>query len=143
MAEIQRADDQSRRWAIVAVIMVLIGGVVLWMVSEEWMAEVRGLPVEAAKQSLSRVFLLCIGIMIICLGVVSWHCWHVGKRVRQTLRFPPPGATVMRDTVVLSGQAAATRGRLLQVFGVILILCAIASGVMSWLVFTMFDGVLG
>ena len=108
MAEIQRADDQSRKLAIVAVVMVLIGGVVLWMVFEEWMAEVRGLPVEAARQSLSRVFVLCMGIMIVCVCVVSWHCWRVGERVRQTLRFPPPGATVVRDTVVLSGQAAAS-----------------------------------
>ncbi|MDR4467825.1 MAG: hypothetical protein MRJ68_05920 [Nitrospira sp.] len=143
MAEIQRADDRSRKLAIVAVILVLIGGVVLWMVFEEWMAEVRSLPVEEAKQSLSRVFLLCMGIMIVCVCIVGWHSWWVGERVRQTLRFPPPDAKVVRDTVVLSGQAAAARGRLLKVFGVILMFCAMALGVMCWWVFTMFPGVLG
>lgn len=35
MAEIHRVDDQSRKSAIVALILVLIGGVVLWMVFEE------------------------------------------------------------------------------------------------------------
>lgn len=84
-----------------------------------------------------------MSIMIVCLGVVSWHSWHVGKRVRQALRFPPPGATVVRDTVILSGQAAVARGRLFQVFGVILILCAIALGVMAWFVLNMLRGVLG
>lgn len=143
MAEIQRADEQSRKLAIVALIMVLIGGVVLWMVFDEWMAELRDSPIEEAKQSLSRAFLLCMGIMIVCVCIVGWHCWRVGERVRQTLRFPPPGATVVRGTVVLSGQAAVSRGRLLQVFGVILILGAIALGVMSWLVFVMVHGVLG
>ncbi|MBX3303627.1 MAG: hypothetical protein KF693_15530 [Nitrospira sp.] len=45
MAKLQRAGDQSRKLAIVALIMVLIGGVVLGMVFEEWMAKVRGLPI--------------------------------------------------------------------------------------------------
>ncbi len=92
MAEIQRADDQSRKFAIIAVIMVLIGGVVLWMVFEDWMAEVWSLPVEEAKQSVSRVFLLCMGIMIGCVCIVGWQCWWVGERIRRTLRFPPPDA---------------------------------------------------
>lgn len=143
MAEIQRADDQSRKFAIVAVIMLLIGGVVFWMVFDEWMSELRDLPIEEAKQSLSRAFLLCMGIMIVCVCIVGWHCWWVGERVRQTLRFPPPDAKVVRDTVVLLGQAAVARGRLLKVFGVILMFCAMALGVMSWWVFTMFHGVLG
>ena len=143
MAEIQRADDRSRKLVIVALIVVTVGGVVLWGVFEDWMTAVRSLPVEAARESLSRVFLLCIGIMILCLCVVGWYCWLIGGRVRQTLRFPPPGAKVVRGTVVVSGQAAAAQGWLLQVFGVILILCAIALGVMAWWVLNMLRGVLG
>lgn len=69
MAEIQRADDRSRRFAIVVLIVVLIGGVALWMVFEEWMAEVRSLPVDAAKQSLSVVVSVCTGIMTLCVCV--------------------------------------------------------------------------
>lgn len=128
MAGIQRADVHSRRSVILALVVMLIGGVVLWMVFEEWMAEVRNLPVEAVTQSLSRVFVLCMGIMIVCVCIVSWHCWRVDERVRQTLRFPPLDAKVVRDTVVLSGQAAAARGRLLKVFGVILMFYAMALG---------------
>ena len=142
MAEVQRADDRRRNLAIVVLVMAMTGGVVLWMVSEEWMAEVRSSPVEAARQSLSSVFLVCVGIMILCVSVVGWYCWFIGGRVRQALRFPPPGLKVVRDTVVLSGQAAAARGRLLQVFGVILILCSIALGVMAWWVLNMLRGVL-
>ena len=142
MADIQRADERSRKLVIVALIVVTVGGVVLWGVFEDWMTAVRSLPVEAARESLSRVFLLCIGIMILCVCVVGWYCWSIGGRVRQTLRFPPPGVKVVRDMVVLSGQPAAARGRLLQVFGVILILCAIALGMLSWLVFAMFHSVL-
>lgn len=143
MAEIQRADEQSRRLAIGALIVVVIGGVAFGMVSEEWIAQVRSLPVEEAKQSLSRVFVLCMGMLILSVCLVAGHFWCVGERVRQTLRFPPAGATVVRDTVVLSGQAAATRGRLLKVFGVVLMFCAIALGVMSWLVLNMVHGIRG
>lgn len=143
MAEIQRADDRSRRLAIVVLIVVLIGGVALWMVAEECMVKVRSLPVDVAKQSLSMVFSLCMGIMTVCVCLAGWHCWRVGERVRHAMRFPPPNTSVVRDTTVLTGQAAVSRGRLLQVFGVILILCALGLAVMSWSVLKMIHGVLG
>ncbi len=143
MAEIQRADDRSRKVMIIMLILVLISGAAIWMVFEEWMAEMRSLPVEAARTSLFRVFPLCMAIMVVCVCVAGWHCWRVGERVRRSLRFPPPDATVVRDTVVLSDQAAVSRGRLLQIFGVILILCAIGLAVMSWLVLKMLHGALG
>jgi hypothetical protein len=142
MAETQRADDRSQKVAIVVLIVILISGGSLWMVFEEWMAEVRSLPVEAARESLSRVFSLCMGIMVVFVCVVSWHCWRVGKRVRHAMRFPPSDMSVLRDTTVLSGQAAVSRGRLLQVFSVILIFCAIGFAVMSSLVLKMLQGVL-
>ncbi len=143
MAEIQRADDRRRKVAIMVLAVVLISGVVLWVVFEEWMMVVRSLPVEAARASLSRIFSLCMAIMVVCICVAGWHCWRVGERVRRSLRFPPPDATVVRDTIVLSGQAAVSRGRLLQMFGVILILCAICLAVMSWLVLKMLHSALG
>jgi hypothetical protein len=143
VADIQRADERSRKLVIVALIVVTVGGVVLWGVFEDWMIAVRSLPVEEAKQSLSKVFLLCIGIMILGVCVIGWYCWLIGGRVRQTLRFPPPGMKVVRDTIVLSGQAAAARGRLLKVLGLILMFCAMALGVMSWWVLNMLRSVLG
>jgi hypothetical protein len=143
MAETQRADGRSRKVTIVVLVVILISGGALWMVFEVWMAEVRSLSIEAAKESLSRVFSLCMGIMVVCVCVVSWHCWRVGERVRHAMRFPPPDMSVLRDTTVLSGQAAVSRGRLLQVFSVILIFCGIGLAVMSWLVIKMLQGVLG
>ena len=143
MADIQRADDHSRRFAIVVLIMMLIGGVALWVVCEEWIIEVRGLPVDAAKQSLSRVFSLCVGVMAVCVGSAGWHCWRVGGRVRYAMRYPPPNTSVIRDMAVLTGEAAVSRGKLLQMCGVILLLCTIGLAVMSWFVLTMIQDVLG
>ncbi len=143
MAEIQRADDRRRRFVILVLIMVLVGGVVLWMVAEKWMAEVRSLPVDAARQSVSMVFSLCMGIMTVCVCLAGWHCWRIGERVRHAMRFPPPNTSVIRDTPVLTGQAAVYRGWLFQAFGVALILCAIGVVVMSWLVLKMVRGVSG
>jgi hypothetical protein len=82
MAEIQRADARRRRLVILVLVVMLIGSAALWMVFEGWMVEVRSLPVEAARQSVSRVFVLYMSIMIICVGIVGWHCWQVGERVR-------------------------------------------------------------
>ena len=143
MAEIQRADDHCRRFTIVVLIMVLIGGVAIWAVFEEWMIEVRSLPAEAARQSLSMVFWLCVGVMGVCVWIAGWYCWRVGGRVRHAMRFPPPNTSVIRDTIVLTGQAAVSRGRLLQVFGVILILCTIGLAVMSWFMLRMIQGAHG
>jgi len=143
MAEIQRADDRSRKVAIIVLIVVLISGVVLWMVFEEWMAEVRSLPVEAARESLARVFSWMTGFTSVGITLLGCYFWQWGNHVRRSFRFPPPRTTVVRDTIVLSGQAAVSRGRLLQVFGVILIFCAIGLVVMSWLVLRMLHGVLG
>jgi hypothetical protein len=76
-----------------------------------------------------------MGTMVVILG--GCHVWWWGRRVRRALRFPLPGTTVLRDTVVLEGQAAASRGTLLQIIGVTLILCAAGVAVVSWWVFRM------
>jgi hypothetical protein len=143
MADIQRADDRIRKLAILALAVVLLGGAVLSVQFESWLIDVRSMPVESSRESFTRVFSWSVGMgtMVIILG--GCHVWWWGRRVRRALRFPPPGATVLRDTVVLEGQAAASRGMLLQVFGVTLILCAVAVAVGSWWILKMLDNVQG
>jgi len=132
MAEIQRADDRNRRLAILALAVVLLGGVLLSVQFESWLTDVRHRPVEVARESLTRVFRWCVRIGTVTIALAGCHFWWRGRRVRHTLRFPPPGTTVLRDTVILSGDAAASRGTMLQIVGVTLILCAATIAVGSW-----------
>jgi hypothetical protein len=141
MAEIQRADDHGRKLAIIALAVLLLGGAVLSIQFESWLTEVRRMPVESARKSLMTAFSWSVGIGTVAICLAGCHLWWWGRRVRCTLRFPPPGATVLRDTIILSGQAAASRGMLLQFLGVTLILCATAVVVVSWWMIRMLGGV--
>ncbi len=143
MAEIQRADQQSRKLAILALVVLLLGGAVLSIQFESWLTEVRRMPVESARESLTTVFSWSVGIGTVAIALAGCHVWWWGRRVRRALRFPPPGATVLRDTIILSGQAAASRGMLLQFLGVTLILCAAAVAVVSWWVLRMLGSIHG
>ncbi len=132
MAEIQRGDAHNRKVAILALVMVLLGGAVLLVQFESWLTAVRGMPNEAARESLTTVFRWSVGIGTVVIALAGCHFWWWGRRVRHTLRFPPPGATLLRDTVVLEGQAAASRGTVLEIFGITLILCAVGIALVSW-----------
>lgn len=139
MAEVQRADVRIRKLAILALAVALLGGAVLSFQFESWLTDVRHMPIEVARESLTRVFSWCMGIGTVAIALAGCHFWWWGRRVRHTLRFPPPSAIVLRDTVILSGHAAASRGTMLQIFGVTLILCAAAVAVGSWWVLKMLD----
>ena len=132
MAEIQRADDRSRKLASFALTGISPGGVMFLVQFESWLADVRSMPVEVARESLTTVFTWSVVIGTLAIGLAGCHFWWWGWRVRYALRLPPPGATVLRDTVVLEGQAAASRGTVLQIFGIALILCAAGIAVGSW-----------
>lgn len=132
MAEIQRADRRSRTFAILALLIVLVGGIVFLAQFESWLIELRGMPDEAAKGALTVVFGWSVGIGTVAVALAGCHVWWWGKRVRCAMRFPPPDATLVRDMVVLKGQAAVSRGNLLQIVGSILIVCAAALAILSW-----------
>jgi uncharacterized membrane protein YidH (DUF202 family) len=131
MAEVQRADVRIRRLAILALAVALLGGAVLSVQFESWLTDVQHMPVEVARESLTRVFSWCVGIGTVAIALAGCHFWWWGRRIRRTQRFPPPGATVLRNTVVLGGHAAASRGTMLQILGVTLILCAAAAAIGS------------
>lgn len=132
MANIQRADRRSRKFVILALMLVFVGGVMLLAQFESWLADVRNMPVESARESLITAFSWSVGIGTVVLSLAGCHCWWWGGRVRRARRFPLPGATVLRDTVVLEGQAAVSRGVLLQVFGGAFMLCAAGVVVGAW-----------
>lgn len=137
MAAIQRADRRSRTFAILGLAAAGLAGAMLLVQFESWLTEVRGLPVEAAYESLTWGFSWCIGMGSVLLTAAGCYMWWWGTRVRRALRFPPPGATVIRDTIVLEGQAAASRGMLLQLLGATFLLCAVGLAVGSWWILRM------
>ncbi len=53
---------------------------------------------------------------------VALYLFSFGRKVSAAERFPPPGTKVIRDTVVLEGEKAKQRGRLIVVFSLVLAL---------------------
>ena len=57
--------------------------------------------------------------------VLATWMWLHGGRIRESRRYPPPGAKVIRDTPVAHGEVARARGLALRVLAVLLgLLCA-------------------
>lgn len=117
---------------MIAVALACLLGVPLSTLGQRWLATVGTLPAEDARQTLTTVFLASIGVAAAGLLVVGGQCWRAGARVRGAQRFPAPGATVIRDTLVLEGAAAVVRGTWLQAVGAGLLLSALGLVVASW-----------
>ena len=108
---VQRADPKLRAAAIVFVIAAVVLGVVLWIVLQRWLTELKQLPASAAQAQLLVAFAWSFAnvcIAIIWLGV---SLWRSGTGIRRAAQWPLPGSRVVRDTPVLRGDAAGPRAR--------------------------------
>ena len=61
-----------------------------------------------------------------------------GSRTVHAQRFPPPGYSVVRDTVVVEGPQALRRGRVIQLLSLFLLCAAGAFSLVMWHVFRSF-----
>ena len=124
MSEIQPADPASRRKLVVGaslflLAMLLCQSVVQWFT--EWLAE----DPERVREYFAYI-VGAIAFVFSPLFVFGYYAWQIGVRVIRAKRFPPPGMKVIKDTVVVKGRQAVSRGRGLKVCGVILWGTAIA-----------------
>ena len=64
------------------------------------------------------MFFLSAAVLSAPLVAFAVYLWSLGAKVLRVRQFPPPGYRVIRDTPVISGQAAELRGRALKVLAV-------------------------
>ena len=114
MSEIQRADRTLRRRVIILVGVLMICAVVAHFFAPP-------LHILVATSMGEAVIAIVIWLFIVAAGV---YFFRLGSAVRRASRFPLPGQRVLRDTVVLSGAAAAKQGRSIQVVGFLFFLIA-------------------
>ena len=134
MSETQKADSTARRQAVLAVIFgAAVGGLLIagfdhfrepfreWLLSD---------PAEMPRRARLAMFgsAFVVSAPLIAFAV---YLWLLGARVLRAQKFPPPGARVIRDTPVIGGPAAVTRGQLIQV----LALCLGLGAALLWLFF--------
>lgn len=97
-----------------------------WSEDAQRLAEV---DVDAAVESVRRLMWVLVFTMPLpILGFAAYLVW-VASRVRDSARFPPPGMSVVRDTVVLAGDAALRRARILIIQAVLLSVVGLSTSV--------------
>ena len=129
--EIQRADPQARkRAAITVAVITLVGVLVIERARDDFL--VWSSDAEILRNHVAYVWIVAAVVMVAPLLVLTVYCLWLARRVLATQRFPAPGASVIRDTPVLYGDAARRRGRLLQCLGAILALFAGAITLLLW-----------
>lgn len=135
MSEIRKADPVARRRAILVVIFGTAVGALLIAGFEElrepfhdWL---RSDPAETPRRAR-----LAIGLSAVLLAApliaFAVYLWLLGAKVLRAQQFPPPGFRVIRDTPVIDGHGAVTRGHAIQVFAVCLGLGAVVLCLFFW-----------
>jgi len=131
MTDIRRADPAARRQAILLVILGALVGSLLIVGFERHRAPLREWLLSEPAEFAYRVkllFLLSAAALSAPLLALAVYLWSVGAKVLRAGQFPPPGYRVMRDTPVIDGQAAVSRGRAFKS----LALCLGGASVLLW-----------
>jgi hypothetical protein len=135
MDDIQRADPSARRRAVILLIVgTLIGGSLLYAFERSWPSIVRWLlsDPEQLPHRLATLRNFLVLVTVLPLLAFAVHLWGRGTTIRRHQRFPLVGERLIRDTLVVYGEAAVIRGRVLQCLAVALAVLAIGLVVVLW-----------
>ena len=131
MADVAKADPGARRRAICIIIVVALIGAVLIEGLERYLPQVgewaRADPSGARSRFLFSSFAFLSAAPCVAFAV---YLWFLGARIIRARQFPPPGLRVLRDTAILTGEAALFRGRLLRAFAVGFVIAAVLLALM-------------
>jgi formate hydrogenlyase subunit 3/multisubunit Na+/H+ antiporter MnhD subunit len=121
--EIQKADPEARRRAMLVVVFgaaigaLLIAGFGYFRGSlHEWLVS------DPAETAFRARVVICAAAFLLAAPLIAFavYLWLLGVRVARARQFPPPGLRVVRDTPVVAGHGAVTRGQAMQVLAVCL-----------------------
>jgi hypothetical protein len=127
--EIHAADPRARRTALAVFIAGLIVSTLVIVLFDRARPEI-GRWVFAEPQQVAfraRIVLSVVAVIVVgpLIGFGTFFYRLGAATVRET-RFPPTGTAMFYDAEVVSGHAARTRGRVLQVLAVTLFVLGIA-----------------
>jgi len=135
MSDTRKAHPGARRQAILLVAAAVLAGVLLFFAIERYRAPLRDWvladPAVPAERLGLIVMLLAVLLLAPLLGFAA-YLWSLGGRTLRSRAFPPPEVRVFRDTRVVTGEAAVSRGRLLRLVAAGCGVAAVAMGILLW-----------
>jgi hypothetical protein len=133
MAEIERADPGTRRFALVSLVIAAGLGTAALVVLDSFHQSL--LSWFLAHEPDVRVTIIAIALLVLLMPLLlmaGW-VWRYGGRVLRASRHPPQGVKVIRDTPVIHGARARLYGRLYQALAAVLVLAALSVLWVSWM----------
>ncbi len=137
MVDIQKANPQARRKAILNLIIGALAGTGLFYLLEYLVGNVN-LWIQSHAIYLVEHHYIAFLAMLLLVSPILWLTIYLIRFTRQIIRaerFPPPDTPVIRDVRVLEGKAAIRRGRLLQVLCWLILIPTAALPLLVWYIF--------
>ena len=135
MTEIRRADPTARRTVVLVLVVGTCMGALLLLAFTRYRIPLSDWVLADARSSAQRVklvFLLLAALLLAPLLTLAAYLWSLGEKVVRTREFPPPGLRVIRDTPIVTGERAVSRGRLLKVLALGLGIASAALAALLW-----------
>ena len=127
--QIVKADPKARQLVLAFLLIGLLVGafLVAWLLPffKNYLTALP--PVEALETI--RVVLVILFLGVAPAGI---YIFWIGGKVAKTKCFPPPGMKVIRDTRIVTGPKAVTRGAVLMIMAVVVILLGVIGAGFTW-----------
>lgn len=125
MRPVQPADRAARRRAVAVAAVAVVAVAAAIAIGDRWLAGVLAQAPGEARRSLAGGLRWVAVLASLPIAVFAVYLLWLGRRITRTLRFPPPGLAVLRDTPILEGTRARARGILVQALAVVLFAAAL------------------
>jgi hypothetical protein len=139
MDEIHPADPALRRLVLYIVVIIAAAAVAGVIVFQRWFANVQLLPPDEAWLALLGALSWTGGVMLLIVIVASVYALRLGAKIKRIGQYPLADARTFRDTLILHGKQARSRGNLLQMIGALLLVLAVLLFVLCVRMVSMFS----
>jgi hypothetical protein len=123
---IQSADPGARRRAIILACATILLAVAAYVVADRWLADAAARSTAEARAAIAAVLRWGTAAVATMAAASGLYLFLLGRRVVSGRRFPPAGMAVIKDTRVIEGRSARTRGFIIQALALTLMAAATA-----------------
>jgi hypothetical protein len=135
MPDLQRVDPNTRRTAVMVVVIGALVGLALIAGTRSQLNTLQKVLAdnpEAVRANVGIITWALIAAVVVPVWAVNVYLWRLGSRSIRSGIFPPPGIPVIRDMPVLRDNAARKCGRVLQILAAVMSAVAAGFAVALW-----------